>query len=73
MDGEPVTLVEVQQAGAATRRQGGPPQLAGVLLLTGGEQHIEVGGLGQTEAVPGSGLLAVAGVVSERAVLECGL
>lgn len=66
-------LVEAQQAGAATRRQGGPPQLAGVLWLTGGEQHTEVGGLGQAEAVPGSGLLDVAGVLSERAALECGL
>lgn len=66
-------LAEVQQVGAVTQRQGGPRQLAGVLLLPGEEQHTEAEGQGQAEAVPGSGLLAVAGMVSERAGLECGL
>lgn len=54
--------VGVQQIGAVTRWQGEPPQLAWE------EQHTEFGGLGQ--AVPGSGLLAVAAVVSERVALE---
>lgn len=66
-------LVEVQQAGVATQQWGGPPQLAGVLWLTGGKQHIEPGGLEQAEPVLASGLLAVAEVISERASLECGL
>lgn len=66
-------LAEVQQAGVVTQRQGGPPQLAGVLLLPGEEQHTEVGGQGQAEVVPGLGSLAVAGMVSERAGLEYGL
>lgn len=68
-----MTPVEVQQAGVATRQLGGPPQLAGVLWLTGGEQHIEPVGLGRAESVPGLGLLAVAEVISERAWLECEL
>ena len=66
-------LAEVQQAGAVKQWQGVSPQLAGVLLLPWGEQYTEVEGLGLAEEGPGSGLLAVAGVVSERAVLECGL
>lgn len=63
-------LVEVQQVGAVTQQQGEPPQLAGALWLTGEEQHTEVVGLRQAEVVPGLRLQAVAGVVSERAVLE---
>ena len=72
-DWEAMMLVGVQQAGAATQQHGGPPQSAEVLWPIGGEQHTEVGGLGQAEAVPGLGLLAAAGVVSERAALEYGL
>lgn len=69
-DVEPMKLVELQQAGAVTQQQGGPPQLAAGLWLPGEEQHTEAGGLRQAEAVPGLKLLAVAGAVSERAALE---
>lgn len=69
-DGEPMTLAEVEQAGTETQQPSGPPQMAAVLWLIEEEQHTEVGVLGQAEAVPGLGLLAVSVVLFERAALE---